>query len=119
MDHIHIVQILSLRVTPDDDPAGSGILVEGALSLPFTLERSYSGVQGYYFEQYLILSDGKQVFASVPQQMFVRGLQSTTTYSDHVNERVNLSQGTCQLVFVIDDVAMAPVDVPVTALASV
>lgn len=119
MDHIHIVQISTLRVTPDDNPSASGILLDGSLSLPFTLERSYSGVQGYYFEQYLILSDGKQVFASVPQQMFVRGLQSTTAYSTHVDERIPLSAGTCQLVFVIDDVAMAPVDVPVNALASV
>ncbi len=119
--HSHRADLLSLRVTPDDNPSCHGILLDGSLSLPFTLERSYSGVQGYYFEQYLILSDGKQVFASVPQQIFVRGLQSATTaYSDLVDERIPLSAGTCQLVFVIDDVRSdAIVALPVNALASV
>jgi hypothetical protein len=119
MDHIHIVQISDVRVIPDDDPSGNGILVDGSMSLPFTLERSLSGVQGYYFEQYLILADGKQVFASSPQQIFVRGLQSITSYSTHVDERIPLSAGSCQLVFVYDDVPSDPVEVPVNAVAPV
>lgn len=120
MDHIHIVQISNVRVIPDDDPSGKGILVDGSLSLPFTIERSLSGVQGYYFEQYMILSGGKQVWASTPQQTFVRGLQSITSYSTHVDERIPLTTGSCQLVFVFDDVPTGdPIDVPVNAVAPV
>lgn len=119
MGHIHIVQLLSVRVTPDDDPNGFGILVEGSMSLPFTLERAYSGVQGYYFEQYLILSGDKTVFASEPQQIFIRGLQSSTTHTTHVDDRIPLSPGTCQLVLVVDDIRSEPIDLQVNAVASV
>jgi len=119
MGHIHIVQLLSVRVTPDDDPNGFGILVDGSLSLPFTLERAYSGVQGYYFEQYLIMSGGKTVFASDPQQTFIRGLQSSTMHTSHVDERIPLSAGTCDLVLVVDDIRSEPIELPVNAIASV
>lgn len=115
----HNVQLLSVRVTPDDKPDGAGILLEGSLSLPFTLERAYSGVQGYYFEQYLLLSDGTQVYASEPRQIFIRGLQSTTAHTSHVDERIPLSPGTCQLVLVVDEMRTEPIDIPVSALASV
>ena len=119
MGHIHIVQLLSVRVTPDDDPNGAGILVDGSLSLPFTLERAYAGVSGYYFEQYLILSGGQQLFASNPQQIYIRGLQSSTSYTSHVDERIHLSPGTCQLVLVVDDIRTEPIDIPVNALTTV
>jgi hypothetical protein len=119
MGHNHIVQLLSVRVTPDDDPNGFGILVDGSVSLPFTLERAYSGVQGYYFEQYLIMSGDKTVFASEPQQIFIRGLQSSTLHKTRVDERIPLSAGTCDLVFVVDDIRSEPIELTVNAVASV
>lgn len=119
MGHLNIVQLLSVRVTPDDDPNGFGILIDGSLSLPFTLERAYSGVQGYYFEQYLIMSGDKTVHASEPQQIFIRGLQSSTTHTTHVDERIPLSAGTCNLVFVVGDIRSEPIELPVNAVASV
>ncbi len=115
----NIVQLLSVRVTPDDDPNGFGILVDGSMSLPFTLERAYSGVQGYYFEQYLILSGDRTVFASEPQQIFIRGLQSSTLHKTQVDERIPLSAGTCDLVFVVDDIRSEPIELSVDAVASV
>ena len=118
MAHLHILELCSVRVTPDDSPGDSGILVEGSLSLPFTLERQWSGNMGYYFEHYTISVGERQVFESVPQQIFVRGLQSCTFYRDHVDERIRLEPGTCQMVFLIDDVPMAVVELPVKALAS-
>ena len=118
MDHLHILELLSVRVTPDDSPDDVGILVEGSLSLPFTLERQWSGNAGYYFEQYTISVGDRQVFQSVPQQIFVRGLQSRTTYTDHVDERIHLEPGTCQMLFLIDDVPMATVELPVKALTT-
>lgn len=114
--HLHILELLEIRVTPDDDPAGSGILVDGSLSLPFTLERQWSGNMGYYFEQYVIQVGDRRVFDSVPRQIFVRGLQSRTSYRDHVDERIQLEPGTCQMHFLIDDVPMAIVELPVRAL---
>lgn len=119
MGHIHIVQLLSVRVTPDDDPNGFGILVDGSMSLPFTLERAYSGVQGYYFEQYLIMSGDKTAFAGEPQQIFIRGLQSSTMHTSHVDERIPLSAGTCDLVLVVDDIRSEPIALPVNAVSSV
>ncbi len=118
MGHFHILELVTVRVTPDDDPAGSGILVDGSLSLPFTLEREWSGNSGYYFEQYTISMGDRQAFQSVPQQIYVRGLQSRTAYRDHVDERISLEPGTCQMLFLIDDVPMATVELEVKALAS-
>jgi hypothetical protein len=119
MGHNHNVQLLSVRVTPDDDPNGFGILVDGSMSLPFTLERAYAGVQGYYFEQYLIVSGDQTVFASQPQQIFIRGLQSSTVHTSHVDDRIPLSAGTCDLVFVVDDIRSEPIELTVNAVASV
>lgn len=119
MGHNHIVQLLSVRVTPDDDPNGFGILVDGSMSLPFTLERAYSGVQGYYFEQYLIMAGDKTVFTSQPQQIFIRGLQSSTMQTSHIDERIPLSAGICNLVFVVDEIRSEPIELPVNAVASV
>jgi hypothetical protein len=119
MRHLHILELVKVRVTPEDNPAEDSILLEGSMSLPFTLERSWSGNAGYYFEQITIRSGDRQLYAGMPKQIFVRGLQSVTTYEDLIGERIPLEPGSCQLVFVIDDVPMEAVDIPVKALAGV
>jgi hypothetical protein len=113
----HPLELLSIRVTPEDDPNEVGILLDGTISLPFTIERDWSGNMGYYFEQYAITAGEREVYRSVPQQIFVRGLQSRTAYRNTVDERVQLEPGTCELLFIIDDVPMAKVEVPVKALS--
>lgn len=115
----HILELIKVRVIPDDNPAGSGILLDGTISLPFTLEREWSGNVGYYFEQYRIKAGDKQVFQSIPKQIFVRGLQSLTAQRDRVDERIALDPGVCHLEFLIDGIHMATVEVPVEALAPV
>lgn len=119
MRHPHILELVKVRVSPEDNPAEVGILLEGSMSLPFTLERSWSGNAGYYFEQITIRNGDRQVYAGSPKQIFVRGLQSVTTYEDLISERISLEPGSCQLVFVIDDEPMEAVDIPVKALAGV
>lgn len=119
MGHIYDVNLIKSRVTPDDDPADSGILVEGSLSLPFTVERSWSGPSGYYMEQFQIRSGDTVLYQSAPLQTFVRGVQSLSSYRTHVGDRFSLEPGNCQLVFLLDDVAQDAVEVPVKAVAAV
>lgn len=119
MRHLHILELIKVRVTPEDNQAEEGILLEGSMSLPFTLQRSWSGNAGYYFEQITIRTGDRQVYAGLPKQIFVRGLQSITSYEDLISDRIPLEPGNCQLVFVIDDVPMEAVDIPVKVLAGV
>jgi len=117
MGHLQILEMISVRVTPDDDPSASGILVDDLLSLPFTLEREWSGNQGYYFEHFTITMGDREVYRSVPQQIFVRGVQSSTAFRDHIDERIPLEPGICHMVFHIDDDPMVNVELQVKALA--
>lgn len=116
-DLTHPLELVTVRVTPDDDPNDVGILLDGTISLPFTIERAWSGNAGHYFEQYAVMAGERELFRSVAQQIFVRGLQSRTWYRDSVDERIQLEPGTCELLFIIDDVPMAKVELPVKALA--
>lgn len=119
MGHIYDVNLIKFRAIPDDNPSDSAILVEGSLSLPFTIERAWAGPSGYYMEQFQIRSGDLVVYQSPPLQTFVRGVQSLSTYRTHVADRFALEPGTCQLVFLLDDVAQDAVDIAVKAFAAV
>jgi hypothetical protein len=119
MGPFQVLELVKFKVVPEDNPAEEGILLEGTMSLPFTVHRSWSGNEGYYFEQILIRSGGRQVYTGPPMQIFVRGLQSITSYEDRIGDRIPLEVGSCELVFVVDDVEMDAVSVPVKALANV
>lgn len=115
----HIVELIKARAVPDDRPSEEGVLLDGTLSLPFTLEREWSGAAGYYLEEYFIRVGEKQVYSSAPRQIFVRGLQSRTSVQDRIDERIPLQPGICQVVFVIDGVPMDAAELPVRTLSAV
>lgn len=117
--HPQFLELVKVRVIPDDNPVESGILLDGTISLPFMLERAWSGNAGYYFEEYQIKVGDKTVFQSSPRQIFVRGLQSITSHQDRVDERIALEPGVCHLLFLVDGVHTATVEVPVKAFAPV
>lgn len=117
MAQLYILDLVKVTITPAGDETRSGIELEGAYSRPFTVERNWSGPVGYYFEQVVVKQDDQVVFESEPRQIFVRGLQSQTTHTDTVEQRVRLKPGPCQVAFVIDGELMAYTEVEAFTLA--
>ena len=112
-----LVELVRAGVRPVSRPEESGILVEGARSRPFVVERGWSGPEGYYNEEWSIRKGGRQVlYQTDPRLIFVRGVQSVTTYTDTVEERIRLDPGDYQLVFLIEGMFMGHIDIQATAL---
>lgn len=111
-----VLELVKAGVRPEARPAESGILVAGGVTQPFVVERGWSGVAGYYTEQWSIRRGGRQTFySSKPRQVFVRGLQSVTSYTDTVSESVRLEPGEYNLVFLVDGLFLGYVDFSASA----
>ncbi len=111
------VELVRAGVRPEGRPEQSGILVAEGRTRPFVVERGWSGAEGYYNEQWSIRRDGRQVFyQSEPRLIFVRGVQSVTSYTDTIDERIRLETGDYQLVFLIEGMYMGHLDIQAVAL---
>ena len=94
-----------------------GIVVEGGGTRPFIVERGWSGVEGHYNEEWSIRKGGKTVlYRADPKLIFIRGVQSVTSYIDTVEERIRLEPGDYQLVFLIEGFYMGHVDIRASIL---
>lgn len=111
-----VVELVRAGARPEGE-SGEGILINGGGTRPFVVERGWSGVAGYYNEQWSIRRGGREVlYQSEPRLIFVRGLQSVTNYTDTVNDRIRLDPGDYELVFLIDGMFMGHVPVQAKAL---
>lgn len=111
MAQLYVLDLVKVMITPSGDETRSGIELEGPYSRPFTVYREWSGPVGYYFEQLVIKQEEEVAFESEPKQIFVRGLQSVTGYTDTVNQRARLKAGPCRVEFLIDGELMAYTEV--------
>lgn len=112
-----LLELVRAGARPVDRPEETGILIDGGGTKPFVVERGWSGPAGYYNEQWSIRRGGREVlYESEPRQIFVRGIQSVTNYTDTVDERIRLEPGSYELVFLIDGMFMGNVGVQVKAL---
>lgn len=103
----YVLDLVTVTITPADNETRLGIELDGAYSRPFTVYREWSGPVGYYFEQIVVKQDDQVAYESEPKQIFVRGLQSKTAYTDTIEARIRLKPGPCQVAFVIDGTLMA------------
>jgi hypothetical protein len=106
-----LVELVRAGARPESESV-EGIIVDGGGTKPFVVERGWSGPAGYYLEQWSIRRGGREVlYQSEPRQIFVRGVQSVTNYTDTVTDRIRLEPGNYQLVFLIDGMFMGNVEV--------
>ncbi|MGQ0679465.1 MAG: hypothetical protein ACT4OM_07400 [Actinomycetota bacterium] len=106
-----VLELVRAGVAPEGRPGESGVLVSEGGTRPFVVTRGWSGVAGYYNEQWSLRRGGRQILYSSPaRQIFVRGLQSVTSYSDAVAGRVRLDPGEYNLVFTMDGLYLGHVD---------
>jgi hypothetical protein len=112
-----LVELVRAGVRPEGHPEATGILVSGGRTRPFVVERGWSGAEGYYNEEWSIRKGGRQVlYQTEPRLIFIRGVQSVTTYTDTVDERIRLEPGDYQLVFLIEGMYVGHIDIRATAL---
>ena len=115
-----LVELVTAGVRPEGRPEETGILVAGGGTRPFEVERGWSGVVGHYNEQWSIRRGGKEIlYQSEPKLIFIRGVQSVTTYIDTVDTRIRLEPGTYQLVFLLEGFYMGHIDIEARALERV
>ena len=112
-----LVELVRAGVRPEGRPEESGILVAGGRTRPFVVERGWSGAEGYYNEEWSIRKGGREVlYQTEPRLIFVRGVQSVTSYTDTVETRIRLDPGGYQLVFLIEGMYLGHIDFQATAL---
>jgi hypothetical protein len=112
-----LVELVRAGVRPVARSEETGILIEGGRTRPFVVERGWSGPEGHYNEEWSIRKGGREVlYQTEPRLIFIRGVQSVTSYTDTVEERIRLDPGDYQLVFLIEGMYMGHIDIPASAL---
>jgi hypothetical protein len=91
----------------------SGIPIRGGTTLPFIVERGWNAPLGYYNETwYLVHPETREVLSEGPAQVrLIRGLPTVTDVVDEIREGIELRPGTYQIVFALDGVKGAEIDV--------
>ncbi|MGH2810264.1 MAG: hypothetical protein ACRDIA_05220 [Actinomycetota bacterium] len=103
MPEMYQLELVTARVAPAEEPLEDGIRLKNGKTLPFLVERTWSGPAGSYNEQWSIRRGGKEiVYGSESKPIWVKGLQSIRTYTDRVDEPISLEAGTYNLVFVAE-----------------
>lgn len=114
-----LIELVSAKVARVDRQWESTIEVREGKSLPFLVERSWSGPAGHYIEQWSLRRGMREVvYKSQPNSVFVRGIQSLTTHTDRVEEAIPLEPGSYRLVFVVEGYFMGSVEVEVVSTGS-
>lgn len=113
------LELVNARVVRVDRPWDDGIVVQEGKTLPFQVERSWSGPSGNYVERWSIRRGmGEVLHQSEPKYVFVRGIQSITKHVDRVEQPINLEPGAYRLVFVVEGFFMGAVDINVAPAGS-
>lgn len=119
MPHDVFLELVSARVLKADRPWEEGIDTVDGKTLPFILERSWSGPAGNYIERWSIRRSMQEIiYQSDPQYIFVRGIQSITKHADRVDQPISLEPGAYRLVFVVDGYFMGAADIEVAPAGS-
>ena len=115
-----LVELVRAGVRPEGRPEETGIPISGGVTRPFEVERGWSGVAGHYNEEWSIRRGGKEIlYRSEPRLIFIRGVQSVTSYTDVVDESIRLEPGSYHLVFLIEGMYMGHIDIEARALERV
>jgi hypothetical protein len=114
MPHEYIIELIDAKVVPADRPHGEGIIVADGSTLPFLVERGWSGPSGYYLEQWSIRKSGREIlYTGEVKPISVRGPQSVTRYTDRVDNPIKLEDGTYMLAFVVEGRFMGSTEIQV------
>jgi hypothetical protein len=99
----YLIELVKAKVAPIDLPYDEGISTSAGKTLPFFVEREWSGPAGTYWETWSIRRGGREVIYSArPQQVKVSGMQSIRRFVDRVDEPIQIEPGTYQLVFIVE-----------------
>lgn len=110
----YYLELIRARVAPADRPWTDGILVEGGTTLPFLVERSWSGPAGTYVEQWSVRQEGRGVVHESPARYItVRGMQSVTQHVERVDRPIAIEPGSYDLVFIVEGYFMGSAKVEV------
>lgn len=113
----YLLELVKAKVAPADKPWESSIHVRDGHTLPFIVERGWSGPAGSYVEHWSIRRGGREVIYQGPTRTVrVWSMQAITEFTDHVDEPIELEPGTYQLVFVVEGRFMGARDIEVTAV---
>lgn len=91
----------------------AGIPVRAGKTLPFVVERGWNAPAGNYAETwYLVHPESREVLFEGPAQVrLIRGLATITEFTDEVRDDLVLKPGPYKIVFALDGVKGAEVDV--------
>lgn len=113
------LELVRAKVAPADRPYEKGLEVADGRARPFVVERSWLGPMGHYWEQWSIRREGGEVVLEGPRkEIFVKGFQSIRTFTDTVEAPLSLEPGKYELVFHVEGVLMASVDIEARAPSS-
>ena len=91
----------------------SGIPIRSGRTLPFVVSRGWNAPAGYYTESwYLVHPETREVLHEAPGKVrLIQGLPTVTNLSEEIREPLPLQPGPYKLVFALDGVKGAEVDV--------
>lgn len=110
------LELVSARAAPLERPFDEGITISEGRTLPFLVERQWSGPAGNYWETWSIRRGGREIlYASKPQLIRTSGMQSVREFVDRVTEPIEIDPGKYHLVFVIEGLFMGSTEIEVTS----
>ena len=112
----HQRKVMRSSIRPGRSMLGTeGIAIRDGKTLPFIVTRGWNAPEGYYEEAfYLVAPDTGEVFYEGPAEMrLIWGLQSITDVSTEVDEGLELTPGTYQVVFALGGIKGGEVEVEV------
>lgn len=119
MPRDYYLELVQARVAPADRPYEEGVQVKGAHTLPFLVERTWSGPGGSYTEQWSIRRGGREALYRGPARVIqVWSMQAMSKFRDRVDEPIALEPGQYQLVFVVEGRFMGSIDFEITPVDS-
>jgi hypothetical protein len=94
----------------------SGIPLRSGRTLPFVVSRGWNAPSGYYNEAwYLVHPETREVlFEGASDIRLIRGLPTVTDFTDEVREPFALQPGSYKIVFALDGVKGAEIDIHAT-----
>jgi len=109
------LELIKARVAPLESPHQDGLVILSGRVAPFLVERGWAGPSGSYWEQWSIRKGNREiVHQGEMRQIYVRGIQSITSYTDEVQTPITLEPGEYQLVFIVEGLFMGSVEIQAT-----
>lgn len=102
---------------PKDRRFEEGILTDEGRTLPFVVERAWSGPAGNYIEEWSIRRGRDVLYRHAPRGIKVWGMQAVSRFEDVVEDPIELEEGTYLLVFVVEGRYMGSVEIEVSPVS--